>query len=94
MFSYHTLSRYTYIILSTDYDDGVCDGAFVELVKEWEEYKKTDPQYATQTTTTTASQATTTKAKATAKTKTKTKATISASTSKRKRSNSVDSTEY
>ena len=77
--------------LASDYDGGVCWDAYVELVEEWEEYKKTDPQYATQTTT----RATTTTASAKAKTKAKaTSSSRNKPTGKRKRSDSVDSTQY
>ena len=37
--------------LASEYDDGVYGGAYVELVQEWEEYKRTDPQYEGPTTT-------------------------------------------
>ena len=37
--------------LASEYDDGAYNGAYLELVEEWEEYKLTDPQYAAPTTT-------------------------------------------
>jgi hypothetical protein len=37
--------------LASEYDEGAYGGAYVELVEEWEEYKRTDPQYAGPTTT-------------------------------------------
>ena len=36
--------------LASEYDGGAYGGAYVELVAEWEEYKRTDPQYAGPTT--------------------------------------------
>jgi hypothetical protein len=56
--------------LASEYDDGVYGGAYVELVAEWEEYKRTDQQYAGLTTTPTHTQ---THKKATTKPKTTTK---------------------
>ena len=42
---------------ASEYDGGVYDGAYVQLVQDWEEYRPTDPQYATypSTSTTTSS---------------------------------------
>ena len=48
-------AKYNSWQLASDYDDGVYDGAYVELVQEWEEYRKTDPQYLTSTSTQTSS---------------------------------------
>ena len=75
--------------LASDYDGGIHGGAYVELVEEWEQYKKTDPQYTTQPTTTTIPKATTTQAKAKAKADAS-----SSNTLKRKRSDSFHSLEY
>ena len=36
---------------ASEFDDGAYAGAYVELVREWEEYKLTDPQYTGPTTT-------------------------------------------
>jgi transposase InsO family protein len=84
---------------ASEFDDGAYDGAFVELVAEWEEYKKTDPQYSTTTTTTTTTTQPTTTTQATAKANAKATSSSSSSSSrsgrgKRKRSDSVHSVEY
>ena len=80
---------------ASEYDDGAYGGAYVELVKEWEEYKKTDPQYATTATTTT----NTTYKKYNTKHKPRAKPNTTTTSNKpaRKRKNSIDSihsTEY